>query len=133
MEILTFAKRLSIFSFFIFAHHVRENVAQRFPDSSIDASYPGLSSGCATAVDPLLSCDDVLAGISLSFVYLTDERLVKLCTETCAASLNSAQKNIVNACKASSDFISDGETRYPATYVLDRFIWSFNATCRKDK
>jgi hypothetical protein len=111
---------------------VQQNAAQQFPNSNIDADYPGLSSGCATAVNPVLNCDDVLADTSLTFPYLTDARLTNLCTTSCSNSLRLARQNIVKACTAPTDVIVDGTTIYPATYVLDRLLWAYTATCKKD-
>jgi hypothetical protein len=128
----TLLNRSSLTAILLLGTYVRQNAAQQFPNSSIDASYPGLTSGCATAVNPVLNCDDVLADTALSFAYLSDARLTNLCTTSCSNSLRLARQNIAKACTAQTDVIADGETKYPATYVLDSLLWAYTPTCRKD-
>jgi hypothetical protein len=124
--------RFSFNTLLFLGYCVQRNAAQQFPNSSIDASYPGLTSGCATAVNPVLTCDDILADVSLSFPYLTNERLANLCTTGCSNSLRLARQNIAKACTSKTDVITDGGTTYPATYVLDNLLWSYTSTCKKD-
>ncbi|KAF2460035.1 hypothetical protein BDY21DRAFT_419731 [Lineolata rhizophorae] len=106
--------------------------AQQFPNSSFNADYPGLSSACATAVNPSLECDDVLGSMSIDLVYLDDDDLEALCTTTCEQSLLDAQASIQSACAADTDVIVDLGVAYPASYVLDHFIYAYRSTCRTD-
>jgi hypothetical protein len=132
MWAFTLSNRASLTALLLLGTHVQQHAAQQFPNSSIDASYPGLTSGCTTAVNPVLNCDDVLADTTLSFVYLADKRLTSLCTTSCSNSLRLARQGIAKAFTAKTDVISDGAVSYPATYVVDRLLWSYTATCRKD-
>lgn len=107
-------------------------VAQQFPHSSFSVEYDGISASCTEAMNATLACDDALGSVSLNFVWLDEIRLQSVCANTCFDDLEKARLSIQSACTASTDVIVEGNRAYPATYVLDNLIYTFNVTCRKD-
>lgn len=64
---------------------------------------------------------------------LSSNQLTVLCTNECQTSLASVRQTIVKSCATASDVIHfyDGNV-YPATFVVDRFIYTYTLACRKD-
>ncbi|KAL1640089.1 hypothetical protein SLS58_007356, partial [Diplodia intermedia] len=79
-----------------------------------------------------LACNDMLGAVAVDFVFLDQTQLESLCTDSCFDDLEKTRLSIQSACTASTDIIVEGNLAYPATYVLDHFIYTFNSTCRKD-
>lgn len=79
-----------------------------------------------------LACNGMLGEIAVDFVFLDETQLESLCTDSCFDDLEKVRLSIQSACTASTDIIVESNLAYPATYVLDHFIYTFNSTCRKD-
>ncbi|KAK3946802.1 hypothetical protein QBC32DRAFT_248799 [Pseudoneurospora amorphoporcata] len=96
--------------------------------------YPGLSSGCLTALNTTVAaCPAFLASVSVDNPRLNTDQLSALCTTACRTGLTSVRSTIAAACKAAADTIElpDGVV-YPATLVVDRFLYTYDLSCRKD-
>lgn len=97
--------------------------------------YPGLSSGCLTALNTTVAaCPALLASVSVDNPRLNTDQLSALCTTACRTGLTSVRSTIAAACKAATDTIElpDGVV-YPATLIADRFLYTYDLSCRKDK
>ncbi|MCJ1245494.1 hypothetical protein MMC30_002698 [Trapelia coarctata] len=60
------------------------------------------------------------------------EQLNALCVDSCYSSLLSTRGTIQQGCTASTDIIVYDDIAYPATYVVDNFIFTYDVSCRKD-
>ncbi|CZR70102.1 uncharacterized protein PAC_20003 [Phialocephala subalpina] len=106
--------------------------AQQFTDLPLPPSWPGISSACYDALNTSVSCPGFLGTISVNNPRLLPENLTSLCVESCLTSLNDVRETIIGSCTNSSDVIIYDEITYPATYIADRFIYTYNLVCRVD-
>ncbi|CZT52812.1 uncharacterized protein RSE6_14192 [Rhynchosporium secalis] len=105
---------------------------QQFTDLPLPASWPGISDLCFNALNSTVSCPAFLGVVSVDNERLNAEQLTSLCTASCLSSLNSVRQTIIGGCKAADDKILLDDIVYPATYIVDRFIYTYDLACRKD-
>lgn len=108
--------------------------AQQFSDVLISSSgYPGLTDQCAEALNSTVqSCPGFLAEASVDMPRLDSTSLEALCTSACRSSLESVRNTIASGCGASQDVIMVDAVVYPATFVIDRYLYTYDVSCMKD-
>lgn len=63
---------------------------------------------------------------------LNAQNLTALCTPNCLSSLNSAKTAIQSACTLPGDVMSPDYGSYPATFLVDLFIYTYGMNCHRD-
>ena len=63
---------------------------------------------------------------------LSADNLTSVCTSACLTSLNSAKATIKGACTQATDLIPLYTGSYPATFLVDLFIYTYGINCRRD-
>ena len=106
--------------------------AQQLSDSQAYIEYPGLSPSCEQALNTSVSCPIFLSQVSASGETLDTDEVTALCNDTCYSSLENARDTIKDSCTASTDVIVYNNQAYPATFIVDNFIYSYNLSCKKD-
>ncbi|KAK3369408.1 hypothetical protein B0T24DRAFT_707942 [Lasiosphaeria ovina] len=82
-------------------------------------SYPGISTGCETALNTTVNCPAFLAQASSEHSILDSDQVGALCSGTCTSDLLSARRQIASVCTASTDVIVYSNIVYPATFIAD--------------
>jgi hypothetical protein len=90
-----------------------------------------LSDACTKTFNSTIACYDILPGIADQGVFPETDDLYALCTTSCLQSLETFRSSQVSACRDDQLFLN-GAT-YPALYVIDSFIYTYNYTCRTDQ
>ncbi|KAF2495511.1 hypothetical protein BU16DRAFT_618299 [Lophium mytilinum] len=63
---------------------------------------------------------------------LNPQDLASLCTATCLDSLHDTLLSIRGSCTNSTDIIVIDQVTYPATYLVDRFLYTYSLACKRD-
>ncbi|KAG6235034.1 hypothetical protein E4U25_005314 [Claviceps purpurea] len=97
----------------------------------------GLSDGCFAAVNTTISsCPAWLPGHAgfegPSMEILPSEQLTVLCESSCKRDLESLRTSILRACTASYDVMVPAKVAYPATFIVDRFLYAVDLSCLKE-
>ncbi|KAL6230178.1 hypothetical protein BDW75DRAFT_248902 [Aspergillus navahoensis] len=95
-------------------------------------AYPGLSSACQEALATNVTYPPYLGTISESNGMMTSEQVNEACIDDCYTSLEIAKTTIANACTLSADIIIVENVAYPATYIVDNYLYIYRLSCRKD-
>ncbi|CAO2651320.1 Nn.00g096170.m01.CDS01 [Neocucurbitaria sp. VM-36] len=109
--------------------------AQQFAGfgTAMGVGWEGISTTCGIALNSTVSCPILLHEGSLSNHRWEEQNLIELCTASCLDSLTSARNNIIAGCKGPNDIEKrDAGLTYPATFVVDHYILTYNLACRKD-
>ncbi|KAJ5153569.1 LysM domain protein [Penicillium canariense] len=106
---------------------------QQLSDAPSYINYPGLSEACLTALNTTVSCPPFLNPVSASREILDSDLVTELCVDSCYTSLDNARDTIQEACTASSDVIVHNNIVYPATFIIDNYLYTYNVSCRKDR
>ncbi|KLJ12564.1 hypothetical protein EMPG_12392 [Blastomyces silverae] len=99
----------------------------------------GLSASCFVALNTTLrSCPAWLGSYSgmthASFEILPKEQLELLCGTSCRKDLDDLRNSIMDACKGPNDVtVPGGSIAYPATYLVDRFLYATSLSCLEDR
>ncbi|OTB16721.1 carbohydrate-binding module family 50 protein [Daldinia sp. EC12] len=127
--------RLTSCVLFILPGFLSSNVySQQFEDITLGLDYPGISDACSDALNTTVSkCPGFLVSVSIDNPRLNPEQLSSLCTSDCRTSLTNARKTIASGCNQKSDTLTLDGVVWPATYVIDRFLYTRDISCRKDK
>ncbi|KAF9874971.1 LysM domain-containing protein [Colletotrichum karsti] len=111
----------------------RHIAAQQFEDTLLDISYPGISDKCVSALNTTVAkCPGFLITASLDNGRLQPEELSDLCTTACRSGLNNVRQTIATACNSAKDVMEFRGMVWPATVLIDRFIYKYNVSCRTD-
>ncbi|KAG6168259.1 hypothetical protein E4U51_002407 [Claviceps purpurea] len=110
---------------------------QQFDGYTFPHDLLGLSDGCfATVNKTISSCPAWLpryAGLEGAAVeILPTEQLTTLCESSCRNDLQSLRASISQACTASSDVMVPNKFAYPATFLVDRFLYAAGLSCLKE-
>ncbi|KAL4739523.1 hypothetical protein BDV11DRAFT_169938 [Aspergillus similis] len=105
---------------------------QQLSDAPSYINYPGLSEACLTALNTTVSCPPFLNPVSASGEILDSDLVTELCVDSCYTSLDDARDTIQEACTASTDVIVHNNIAYPATFIVDNYLHTYNVSCRKD-
>ncbi|KAK1752213.1 carbohydrate-binding module family 50 protein [Echria macrotheca] len=107
--------------------------AQQFQDVVMGIAWPGLSESCVTALNTTVpNCPSFLIRVSVDNPRLDEEQLEDLCTTSCRTDLTTVRGTIASACNPTTDVIQLDGVVYPATFVADRFLFTYDLSCRKD-
>ncbi|KAK4660328.1 hypothetical protein QC762_0017910 [Podospora pseudocomata] len=109
--------------------------AQQFSDGLLGYHvYPGLSDQCAEALNTTITnCASFLATVAVDMPRLDSRSLETLCTATCRSSLSSVRGTIASRCRGNTDVLEIESIVYPATFVIDRFLYAYDISCAKDR
>ncbi|KAK4682659.1 hypothetical protein QC764_0021480 [Podospora pseudoanserina] len=101
-------------------------IAQQFSDGLLGYHvYPGLSDQCAEALNTTITnCASFLATVAVDIPRLDSRSLEILCTATCRSSLSSVRGTIASRCRGNTDVLEIESIVYPATFVIDRFLYA---------
>lgn len=64
---------------------------------------------------------------------LPSEQLTILCESSCQSDLRSLIDSIVSSCTESTDVMVPHNVAYPATFLVDRYLYAASLSCMKDK
>ena len=106
--------------------------AQQFAGSTFSLAYPGISDACTSALNLTINCPAFLADVAIYNDLLSPAQLQALCNNDCSSSLERLQQDIERECNTESDVITSDGVTYPATWVVDHFLLTFNLSCQKD-
>ncbi|KAL4958979.1 uncharacterized protein BDV14DRAFT_194147 [Aspergillus stella-maris] len=105
---------------------------QQLSDAPSYIDYPGLSNACLTALNTTVTCPPFLSPVSASGEILDFDLVTELCVNACLTSLKDARDTIQDACTADTDVIVHNNIAYPATFIVDNYLNTYNVSCRKD-
>lgn len=121
---------LSLLGYICFVDNVR---GQQFTDGTLGQSYPDVSNECGVALNTTVqSCPVALATFAVDMPRLEASLLGALCTLDCRSSLQSAREAIASRC-TSKDTIEIASIVFPATFVIDKLIYTYDLSCAKDR
>ncbi|KAJ0424778.1 hypothetical protein BJY00DRAFT_308683 [Aspergillus carlsbadensis] len=107
-------------------------LAQQLSGAPTYLDYPGLSTACVAALNATVDCPPFLSPVSASGETLDADLVAELCVDSCFVSLEDAQETIKGACTAATDVIVYDRIAYPATFIVDNFVYTYNLSCRTD-
>lgn len=64
---------------------------------------------------------------------MSGDELEAVCVESCRDSLVKLRSSIQSACDPSKDLMVKDGVAFPATFMVDRYIYSYDASCYKDR
>ncbi|KZL86126.1 hypothetical protein CI238_09105 [Colletotrichum incanum] len=114
--------------------NVRLVDAQQFADTTLGYEvYPDLSERCYEALNTTVEgCPGFVAANAVDMARLVPGMLEALCTPGCKSSLASVRSVIASGCNAKTDVVEFGQVVYPATYMVDRMIHTYDVSCARD-
>ncbi|KAJ5436947.1 hypothetical protein N7445_007832 [Penicillium cf. griseofulvum] len=107
--------------------------AQQFTNTTMFTTYAGLSPACQEALATNVTCSPTLGVVSESNEVMTLDEVAVVCVDGCYASLESARTVIAAACKLDTDVIVTGDVAYPATFIMDNYLFTYQVSCRTDR
>ncbi|KAL0933646.1 LysM domain-containing protein [Colletotrichum truncatum] len=112
-------------------------LAQQFPRHITSYESLGLSSKCFEALNTTVDCSGRLGwhvrSESPRINILDADGIDAICTEGCKQSLMNLRSKIQNDCDAVEDVLDHNLFLYPATYILDRYIYAYDMSCYKNR
>ncbi|KAB8227370.1 uncharacterized protein BDW43DRAFT_247217 [Aspergillus alliaceus] len=112
---------------------IQSALGQQPAGTQMFVNYPGLSDGCMEALATTVSCPPFLPVISQNNAVLDEDTVRELCVAGCYSSLKAARATIQAACTASTDMIVYEGVAYPATFIADNYMLTFDVSCKKDE
>ncbi|KAK1564274.1 uncharacterized protein LY79DRAFT_573316 [Colletotrichum navitas] len=110
--------------------------AQQFPMMKMSYETLNLSGPCFEALNTTVECSDRLAkhvAWDASSVGLLDQNgLADVCEDTCRQSLVDLRKRILGSCNFNTDAIQYSYLSFPATYIVDRYLYFYDVSCYRD-
>ncbi|KAK3997776.1 hypothetical protein QBC44DRAFT_391930 [Cladorrhinum sp. PSN332] len=110
---------------------------QQFDSYQVPYEQLGLSKACTDVLDTTISCDRSLAfatNFDLPSVDVLDPvTLGRICVPNCRDDLQGLRTKIISTCNKQTDLIVFGKTAYPATFILDHYIYTYDVSCYEDK
>ncbi|KAJ5426043.1 hypothetical protein N7465_001113 [Penicillium sp. CMV-2018d] len=106
--------------------------AQQLSGTQMFVDYPGISDPCKEALATNITCPPALAIWSLGNPLLSEDEVHELCVEGCQTSLKTARAAIAAACTADTDVIVYEDVAYPATFIADNYLFTYEVSCFKD-
>lgn len=95
--------------------------------------YPGLSDTCKKALATDVTCPPALAIWALGNPLLSEDEVDELCVADCQNSLRTARAVIAAACTSDTDVIVVENVAYPATFIADSYLFTYEVSCFKDR
>ncbi|KAK3335311.1 hypothetical protein B0T19DRAFT_4534 [Cercophora scortea] len=115
-------------------------LAQQFNGSRFQydrGGYMKLSEQCSSALNTTVACSEHLRDKTFwdrSDVPVSRERyLTETCHDACRDSLIDLRAKIQRACDGEREFIHHNGMAYPATYMVDRYLYAFDVMCYRNK
>ncbi|KAK1845942.1 LysM domain-containing protein [Colletotrichum chrysophilum] len=112
-------------------------LAQQFPLRATSYESFGLSQRCFEALNTTLSCSHRLASHIKSESPRVDvldaDGIEAICTASCKESLIDLRTKIQNDCDPATDVFDHDLALYPATYIVDRYIYVYEISCYKHR
>ncbi|TQN70326.1 hypothetical protein CSHISOI_05145, partial [Colletotrichum shisoi] len=101
--------------------------AQQFP--LLRTSYESfeLTPKCLEALDTVLDCSVLLMS------HVKSDGIEEICTKNCGTSLSDLRTKIQNDCYPKHDVFDHNLALYPATYIVDRYIYVYDISCYKHR
>ncbi|TID00247.1 hypothetical protein CH35J_006534 [Colletotrichum higginsianum] len=101
--------------------------AQQFP--LLQTSYESfeLTPKCLEALDTVLDCSVLLMS------HVKSDGIEEICTKSCRTSLSDLRTKIQNDCDPKHDVFDHNLALYPATYIVDRYIYVYDISCYKHR
>ncbi|KAK6213697.1 LysM domain-containing protein [Colletotrichum tabaci] len=96
-------------------------LAQQFTGAVFPYDYFNLSLPCFEALNTTLI--DVL----------DPEGIAAICTDSCRKSMQSLRYKIENDCDPTSDLLDHGLNMFPATHIVDRYVYAYEVSCYKNR
>ncbi|CAG7962411.1 unnamed protein product [Penicillium salamii] len=106
--------------------------AQQFTGTQMFTNYTGLSTDCQQALVTNVTCSPALGVVSESNGVVTADQIEDVCVDDCYSSLEAARSVIALACTLDTDIIVVDEVAYPATFIVDNYLFTYELSCRKD-
>ncbi|PHH89144.1 hypothetical protein CDD83_6595 [Cordyceps sp. RAO-2017] len=89
-----------------------------------------LSTPCQTAFNQTTQCNATLGAVAFNGFFPSSDQLTLICTKDCLESLENVRSKQVESCSTES-YTVDGKA-VPATYDVDRLLFTYNYTCLRD-
>ncbi|KAJ5964996.1 uncharacterized protein N7479_004872 [Penicillium vulpinum] len=96
-------------------------------------NYTGLTEVCKDALATNVTCPPFLLVVSPDNAILDEDQVTELCVNDCYTSLKSARATIQAACTEDTDVIVYEDVAYPATFIADNYLFTYDVSCRKDE
>ncbi|OLN92823.1 LysM domain-containing protein [Colletotrichum chlorophyti] len=111
--------------------------AQQFPLQPTSYESFGLTAKCLEALNTVLDCSSRLMSHVKSEsprVDLLDaDGIEEICTKRCRTSLSDLHTKIQNECDPIEDIFDHNLALYPATYIVDRYMYVYDISCYKHR
>lgn len=95
-------------------------------------NYTGLSTDCQQALATNVTCSPYLGVVSETNGIVTADQIEDVCVDDCYSSLEAARSVITAACTLDTDIIVVENVAYPATFIVDNYLFTYELSCRKD-
>ncbi|KAL4883820.1 hypothetical protein BJY04DRAFT_216155 [Aspergillus karnatakaensis] len=105
--------------------------AQQLARTRMFVDYPGLSDRCKEALATNVTCPPFLVVVFKTNLHLGEDEVNELCKGDCYTSLRNARANIEVACTLDTDVIVFEEVAYPATFITDHYLLTYDVSCQK--
>ncbi|KAJ5218703.1 uncharacterized protein N7498_000802 [Penicillium cinerascens] len=110
--------------------------AQQFDGYVFPYDNLGLSDPCVAALNITLPCPAWVARYTgledSSFEVLPAEQLTELCESNCRLNMQRVRQMIKDSCTTDDVVMPFGSIAYPATFMIDRYIYSAGLSCLTD-
>ncbi|KAF2228098.1 hypothetical protein BDZ85DRAFT_301033 [Elsinoe ampelina] len=107
--------------------------AQQLDGVTHAVDYPGMSADCMTALNTTVAgCPFFLSDAAIDNMRLAPQQSTELCTAQCQSSLVAVRDTISKSCSGPSDVIQYEGITWPATMIANRFLYTYDLSCRKD-
>ncbi|KAJ5656875.1 hypothetical protein N7507_008825 [Penicillium longicatenatum] len=106
--------------------------AQQFTGTQMFTNYTGLSTDCQQALATNVTCSPYLGIVSENNGVVTADQIEDVCVDDCYSSLEAARSVIAAACTLDTDIIVVENVAYPATFIVDNYLFTYELSCRKD-
>ncbi|OLN97885.1 hypothetical protein CCHL11_02593, partial [Colletotrichum chlorophyti] len=100
-------------------------LAQQLPTIKTSYETLSLSGRCSEAL--------YTTAVASSVGLLDQDGLLAVCDDTCRNSLVDFRAKISSSCGARIDTIQYSSMSYPATYIVDRYLYFHDVSCYKDR
>ncbi|KAK3327087.1 hypothetical protein B0T19DRAFT_152062 [Cercophora scortea] len=116
---------------------VQLTFAQQFANHTSSYETFGLSQGCFETLNTTVACSYRLSKHTMwdttSVGYLDTAGLAEVCLDSCRNSLVDLRSAIQLACDNTTDTITHTNVKYPATYLVDTYLYFYDVSCYRSK
>ncbi|KAF9879529.1 LysM domain-containing protein [Colletotrichum karsti] len=112
-------------------------LAQQFTGFVSSYEYFDLSASCLRTLNTTLECSGRLASHANFESHRVDvldaDGIATICTAECRQSMEDLRSRIESDCDPKNDLLDHGLTLFPATHILDRYIYTYEISCYTDR